>query len=93
MPMIGWLFILAAFAMIVGSLLLLRDGANMKIPKEKLEKIRQRKAEQDAKDKKEGIAGSARTMNQSTTFESAPARTFRDLTICRMIRHHCPDMD
>jgi hypothetical protein len=54
MPMIGWLFILAAFAMIVGSLLLLRDGANMKIPKEKLEKIRQRKAEQDAKDKKEG---------------------------------------
>ena len=40
MPMIGWLFILAAFAMIVGSLLLLRDGANMKIPKEKLEKIK-----------------------------------------------------
>lgn len=54
MPLIGWLFIFAAFAMIVGSLLLLRDGANMKIPKEKLEKIRQRKAEQEAKDKKEG---------------------------------------
>jgi hypothetical protein len=51
MPLIGWLFIFAAFAMIVGSLLLLRDGANMNIPKDKLEKIRQRKAEQEKKDR------------------------------------------
>lgn len=38
MPLIGWLFILAAIAMVVGSLLFLRDSANMQIPEEKLEK-------------------------------------------------------
>jgi len=53
MPLIGWLFILAAIAMIVGSLLLLRDTANMKIPKEKLERIRQRKVEQEKQEEKE----------------------------------------
>ena len=50
MPLIGWLFLFAAFALVVGSLLFLRDSANMKIPKEKLEKIRERKAEQEKKD-------------------------------------------
>jgi hypothetical protein len=50
MPLVGWLFILAAFALVVGSLLLLRDSANMKIPRDKLEKIRERKAEQEKKD-------------------------------------------
>ncbi|HLV77543.1 MAG TPA: DUF2897 family protein [Marinobacter sp.] len=53
MPLIGWLFILAAIAMIVGSLLLLRDTANMNIPKEKLERIRQRKVEQEKQEEKE----------------------------------------
>ncbi|WP_303289406.1 DUF2897 family protein [Marinobacter sp. SS5-14b] len=51
MPLIGWLFIVAAFALIVGSLLFLRDSANMKIPKDKLEKIRKRKAELEEEDK------------------------------------------
>lgn len=51
--MIGWLFILAAFALVVGSLLLLRDSANMKIPREKLDKIRKRKAEVEEEEKKE----------------------------------------
>jgi len=53
MPLIGWLFILGAFAMVVGSLLLLRDSANMKIPKEKLDRIRERKEEAEKEDKKE----------------------------------------
>lgn len=51
MPLIGWLFILGAIAMVVGSLLLLRDTANMQIPKDKLEKIRERKAEQEKEEK------------------------------------------
>ena len=51
MPLVGWLFIFAAFAMIVGSLLFLRDSANMKIPKDKLEKIRKRKAEVEEEEK------------------------------------------
>jgi len=53
MPLIGWLFILGAFAMVIGSLLLLRDSANMKIPKEKLDRIRERKEEAEKEDKKE----------------------------------------
>lgn len=53
MPMIGWLFIFAAFAMVVGSLLLLRDTADMKLPKEKLDRIRERKAEQERKDRQD----------------------------------------
>ena len=53
MPLIGWLFILGAFAMVIGSLLLLRDSANMKIPKEKLDKIRERKEEAEKEDQKE----------------------------------------
>ena len=53
MPLIGWLFLFAAFALVVGSLLFLRDSANMKVPKEKLEKIRERKAEQEKADEEE----------------------------------------
>ncbi len=53
MSLIGWLFIFAAFALVVGGLLLLRDSANMKIPKEKLDKIRKRKAEVEKEEQKE----------------------------------------
>ncbi len=53
MPLVGWLFIFAAFAMIVGSLLFLRDSANMKIPKDKLEKIQKRKAELEEEEKED----------------------------------------
>ncbi|KXS51547.1 MAG: hypothetical protein AWU57_4073 [Marinobacter sp. T13-3] len=48
MPMIGWLFILGAFA-----ILLLKDAGNIKVPKEKLEKVRQRKAEAEKEDERE----------------------------------------
>lgn len=51
MPLIGWLFILVAFAMVIGSLLLLRETANMKIPKEKMNKIRQRQKEAEQEDR------------------------------------------
>lgn len=58
MPLIGWLILLFALGMILGSLLLLRDSAHsMKIPEDKLEKIRKRKAEleaeEEAKDRQE----------------------------------------
>ncbi|MDX1757498.1 MAG: DUF2897 family protein [Marinobacter sp.] len=54
MPIIGWVILLLALAMIVGSLLLLRDSAHsMKIPEDKLEKIRKRKAELDAEEEEE----------------------------------------
>ncbi|QSP95483.1 DUF2897 family protein [Marinobacter salinisoli] len=53
MPVIGWIIVLLSFALIIGSLLLLRDSANMRIPPEKLEKIRRRKAELDAQEKDE----------------------------------------
>ncbi|RBP32577.1 DUF2897 family protein [Marinobacter pelagius] len=54
MPLIGWIIILLALALIVGSLMLLRDSAHMRIPPEKLEKIRKRKTEMEEKDKAEG---------------------------------------
>ncbi|WP_323750739.1 DUF2897 family protein [Marinobacter sp.] len=57
MPLIGWLFILAAIAMVVGSLLLLRDSANMKIPEDKLEKIRARKAQLDKEEQEQDKRG------------------------------------
>lgn len=53
MPLIGWLFILGALALVIGSLLLLRDTSNTKIPKEKLDKIRERKAEAEQEDERE----------------------------------------
>ncbi len=53
MPTIGWIFILAAIALVVGSLLMLRDSANMTISKEKMARIKQRKAEVEAEEKRE----------------------------------------
>jgi len=54
MPLIGWLILLFALGMILGSLLLLRDSAHsMKIPEDKLEKIRKRKAELEAEEAEE----------------------------------------
>ncbi|MEH6560240.1 MAG: DUF2897 family protein [Marinobacter sp.] len=54
MPMIGWIFLLAAVALVAGSLLMLRKSAGkMYIPKEKIDKVRKRKAELEAQEKKE----------------------------------------
>ncbi|QFS86890.1 MULTISPECIES: DUF2897 family protein [unclassified Marinobacter] len=53
MPAIGWIFILLAFGLVIGSLLLLRDSSNRKIPEHKLEKIRKRQAELEEKEKQE----------------------------------------
>lgn len=54
MPMIGWIFILAALGLILGSLFMLRDSSSkMNIPKDKLEKVRKRKAELEAEEKKD----------------------------------------
>ncbi len=53
MPMIGWVFLLLAVALVVGSLLMLRDSANMPLSDEKREKIRKRKAELEAEEEKE----------------------------------------
>lgn len=51
MPMIGWAFLLLAFAMVLGSLLMLRDSANLPLSDEKREKIRKRQAELEAEEK------------------------------------------
>ncbi len=53
MPMIGWVFLLLAVALVVGSLLMLRDSAHMPLSKEKREKIRKRQAELEAQEDKE----------------------------------------
>lgn len=53
MPMIGWVFVLLAVALVTGSLLMLRDSANMPLSKEKREKIRKRQAELEAGEEKE----------------------------------------
>ncbi|MBK1852611.1 MULTISPECIES: DUF2897 family protein [Marinobacter] len=54
MPMIGWIFILAALGLVLGSLFMLRDSASkMNIPEDKLEKVRKRKAELEAQEKKD----------------------------------------
>ncbi len=54
MPLIGWVFIVLAFALIVGSLVILRDSSNsMKISPEKMKKIRKRKVEVEAQEKAE----------------------------------------
>lgn len=55
MPAIGWLFLLFALALILGSLFMLRDSSNsMPLSREKMEKIRKRKAEVEAEEKKKG---------------------------------------
>ncbi len=52
MPVIGWVFVLVALALIVGGLMILRDSAHsMKISDEKMAKIRKRKAELEAQEK------------------------------------------
>lgn len=54
MPLIGWIILLVAFALIVGSLMLLRDSArSMKISDEKMKKIQARKAEIEAEESAE----------------------------------------
>ncbi|WP_225314913.1 DUF2897 family protein [Marinobacter confluentis] len=51
--MIGWVFILLAVALVAGSLLMLRDSANMPLSAEKREKIRKRQAELEAEEEQE----------------------------------------
>lgn len=54
MPVIGWVFLLLAFALVVGSLLMLRDSANkFSISDEKMRKIQARKAELEAEESAE----------------------------------------
>tara|TARA_B100000212_G_C26927875_1_gene344804 strand:- start:145 stop:321 length:177 start_codon:yes stop_codon:yes gene_type:complete len=54
MPAIGWVFIILALALIVGSLLILRDSVHsMKISDEKMKKIQARKAEIEAEESAE----------------------------------------
>lgn len=54
MPPIGWLFLLLAFALVIGSLFMLKDSANMPISREKMARIKKRKAELEEKERKEG---------------------------------------
>ncbi len=52
MPVIGWVFLLAAVTLIVGGLVILRNSAHSgRIPKDKMDKIRKRKAEVEAQEK------------------------------------------
>ncbi|MFL1405294.1 DUF2897 family protein [Marinobacter sp. M1N3S26] len=57
MPMIGWIFLLLALALVVGGLLMLRDSANMPISKEKMARIKKQKAENEEQDRKEDKGG------------------------------------
>ena len=53
MPTIGWVFLLGAIALVLGSLFMLRDSGNMPISKEKMRKIEARKAEVEAEESAE----------------------------------------
>jgi hypothetical protein len=54
MPLIGWVFIVLAFALVLGSLFMLRDsGGAMRLSPEKMKKILKRKAEVEAEEKAE----------------------------------------
>lgn len=54
MPLIGWIFLILAVALVLGSLFMLRDSAHkMRISDEKMEKIRERKAEIEAEERAE----------------------------------------
>nr|WP_298167482.1 DUF2897 family protein [uncultured Pseudomonas sp.] len=54
MPWYAWLIIVLALGSILGSLLLLRDTAKkLPLSDEQLQRIKQRNAEQDAKDARE----------------------------------------
>lgn len=57
MPTIGWIFLLLALALVVGSLLMLRDSANMPISKEKMARIKKQKAENEEQDRKDDKSG------------------------------------
>jgi hypothetical protein len=51
--MIGWVFLLLAIGLVVGSLLMLRDSTNMPLSDEQREKIRERQKELEAEEKRE----------------------------------------
>lgn len=54
MPWYAWLIIILALGSVLGSLLLLRSTAKkMPLSEEQLQRIKQRNAEQDAKDARE----------------------------------------
>jgi hypothetical protein len=54
MPVIGWMFFIAALALVLGSLMFLRDSTHgSKISDEKMKKIQARKAELEAQEKAE----------------------------------------
>ncbi|ACO77738.1 hypothetical protein AvCA_15230 [Azotobacter vinelandii CA] len=54
MPWYVWLILIVVFGSVIGSLLLLRDSAKkLPLSEEQLERIRQRNAELDAKEKQE----------------------------------------
>lgn len=54
MPLMGWLFILLAVGLILGSLFLLRDTSDsMPLSEEKKAKIRERQKELEEEDRKE----------------------------------------
>jgi len=50
MPLIGWLFLLLAVGIILGNLLMLRHMARKPIDREKMDRIRKRKAELEAEE-------------------------------------------
>ncbi|WP_148864240.1 DUF2897 family protein [Marinobacter fonticola] len=54
MPLEGWIFLIVALILIVGGLMFLRNSArSMPISEDKMERIRKRKAEMEAKDQAE----------------------------------------
>lgn len=54
MSAIGWIFIVLAFGLVLGSLFMLRDSASkFRISDEKMKKIQQRKAEVEAEESAE----------------------------------------
>ncbi|MFB8831415.1 DUF2897 family protein [Azotobacter sp. CWF10] len=54
MPWYVWLILILVFGFVIGSLLVLRDTAKkLPLSEEQLERIRQRNAEQDAKERRE----------------------------------------
>jgi DUF2897 family protein len=53
MPTIGWIALLAALALMLGGLFMLRDSGKMPISKEKRKKIEARKAEIEAEESAE----------------------------------------
>lgn len=54
MPLIGWIFLGVAVVLVVGGLMILRDNArDMHISEDKMERIRKRKEEMDARDEAE----------------------------------------